>query len=68
MWPMLIHAFTDPTTFLATGGVDSTNGAAHSPVLDLAAPFNYIFVIAALIALIFIRGRADDLQPTTGRP
>jgi len=68
VWPMLIHAFTDPTTFLATGGVDSTNGAAHSPVLDLAAPFNYIFVIAALIALIFIRGRADDLQPTTGRP
>lgn len=60
IWPMLIHAFTDPTTFLATGGVDSSNGAAHSPFLDLAAPFNYIFVIAALIALIFIRGKADD--------
>ncbi|WP_411699042.1 CPBP family intramembrane glutamic endopeptidase [Conyzicola sp.] len=57
VWAMLIHALTDPTTFLAAGGVDASNGAAHSPILDVAAPFNYLFVLAALIALIFIRGR-----------
>jgi len=56
VWPMLIHALTDPTTFLASGGVDTSTGAAHSQLLDLAGPFNIVFVIAALIALFLIRG------------
>ena len=56
VWPMLIHALTDPTTFLASGGIDTSTGAAHSQLLDLAGPFNIVFVIAALIALFLIRG------------
>ena len=50
------------TDLLASGGIDASNGAAHSPALDLAAPFNYVFVfvLAALIAMIFIRGKAVD--------
>jgi membrane protease YdiL (CAAX protease family) len=59
VWAMLAHALTDPTTFLSTGAIDASTGAAHSPILDLAAPFNIVFVIAGLIALIFIRGRAE---------
>ena len=58
IWAMLLHAFTDPTTFLASGGIDASNGAAHNPILDLAAPFNMLFVAAALIAMVFIRGKA----------
>jgi len=57
VWAMLAHAMTDPTTFLAAGAVDASSGVAHSPILDIAGPFNIIFFVAALIALIFIRGR-----------
>ena len=60
VWPMLIHALTDPTTFLASGGIDTSTGAAHSQLLDLASPFNIVFVIAALIALFFIRGAVSQ--------
>jgi len=62
VWAMLLHALTDPTTFLAAGAIDASTGAAHSPILDVAAPFNIVFVIAGLLALIFIRGTA----PRTG--
>ena len=57
VWAMLVHAMTDPTTFLAAGAVDASTGVAHSPILDIAGPFNIIFFVAALVALIFIRGR-----------
>ncbi|MBZ4487887.1 CPBP family glutamic-type intramembrane protease [Microbacterium sp. cx-55] len=60
VWAMLIHGLTDPTTFLSTGGIDVSTGAAHSPALDLAAPFNIVFVVAALIVLFFIRGKAES--------
>ena len=58
IWAMLIHAMTDPTTFLGSGGIDASSGAAHSPLIDIAGPFSLIFVGAALIAMIFIRGKA----------
>lgn len=61
VWAMLAHALTDPTTFLSTGALDASTGAAHSPILDLAAPFNIVFVVAALVALIVIRGKAEPV-------
>ena len=67
VWPMLIHALTDPTTFLASGGIDTSTGAAHSQLLDLAGPFNIVFVIAALIALFFIRGAVSQRSTTAAR-
>lgn len=60
IWPMLIHALTDPTTFLASGGIDTGAGAVQNPLLALAGPFNIVFVIAGLIALFFIRGRVKS--------
>jgi membrane protease YdiL (CAAX protease family) len=63
-WAMVVHALTDPTTFLAVGGIDQGVGTAHSPALDAAAPFNIVFVVAALVALVFLRGRADPVHPT----
>lgn len=59
VWAMLLHALTDPTTILATGALDASTGAAHSPLLDLANPFNIVFVIAGLIVLFCIRGKAE---------
>lgn len=58
VWAMLVHGMTDPTTFLATGGVDSDSGAAHSAILGFAGIFNFIFVVAALVAILLIRGKA----------
>ncbi|HEX4444791.1 MAG TPA: CPBP family intramembrane glutamic endopeptidase [Galbitalea sp.] len=58
VWAMVIHALTDPTTFLASGGVDVAS-TSTSPLLSFAGPFNIVFVVAALIAIIFIRGRVE---------
>lgn len=67
IWPMLIHAMDDPSTFLATGGIDETTTSMNSVLLDIAAPFNIIFVVVALVAIVFIRGRATD-EPSTALP
>lgn len=60
IWAMIIHALTDPTTLLASGGLDAVgaHGSANT-VTTLAGAFSIIFVIAALLAMIFIRGKAN---------
>lgn len=66
IWPMLIHAFYDPTLFLATGGVDEAHSVSQSPFLELAGPANIVFIAFGLLALIFVRGQAQpspDQQP-----
>ena len=57
IWPILLHALTDPTTILATGGID-VGGTNTSPLLAFAGLSTFVFLIFALIALIFIRGNA----------
>jgi membrane protease YdiL (CAAX protease family) len=61
VWAMVAHAITDPTTILASGALDASAGAAHSPILDLANPFNIVFVVAGVVALLLIRGRAEPV-------
>jgi uncharacterized protein len=63
IWPMVIHAMDDPSTFLASGGVDESNLDMQSPFLDIAAPFNFYFFIAGVIGIVFIRGRAARRTP-----
>ena len=58
IWPIILHALTDPTTFLATGGID-VQGTNPSPLLGLAGLSTIVFLAFALIALIFIRGNAQ---------
>lgn len=58
IWPIILHALTDPTTFLATGGID-VQGTNPSPLLSLAGLSTIVFLAFALIALIFIRGNAQ---------
>ena len=57
IWPIILHALTDPTTFLATGGID-VEGSNPSPLLTLAGVSTFVFLAFALIALVFIRGNA----------
>jgi membrane protease YdiL (CAAX protease family) len=65
VWPMIIHAFTDPTTLLASGGLDAigANGSS-SALLTIAGGFSIIFLVAALIAMIFIRGNSKSTTDT----
>jgi membrane protease YdiL (CAAX protease family) len=65
VWPMIIHGFTDPTTLLASGGLDAigTNGSSGA-LLTIAGGFSLIFVVAALIAMIFIRGNSKSTTST----
>lgn len=60
VWPMILHALTDPTTFLVAGGVDESVRDAHNVFLDTAAPFNIITIPAALIAVVLLLGRRVD--------
>lgn len=59
--PMLLHAATDPTTFLATGGVDA-HGATGGVdgLISIAGIFNYAYFVVAIIAIFLVKGRAKD--------
>jgi len=60
IWPILLHASTDPSLFLLTGGVDATGGSLHpGPLAGVAGLGNIVVMIVALIPLIFVRGRVD---------
>jgi membrane protease YdiL (CAAX protease family) len=60
IWPMLLHAATDPTTILATGGIDAHGDTAGSAgLISLAGLFNVVYVAAAIVALILVRGRVE---------
>jgi len=61
VWAMVLHGLTDPTTFLASGGVDEVGGGAEHPLLALAGPATIVLIVGALVLLIFIRGRANPL-------
>jgi uncharacterized protein len=56
---ILLHAATDPTTVLATGGVDAHGANAGSEALNgIAAAFNVIFLVVGVVAIFFVSGRA----------
>ncbi|KQR07262.1 CPBP family intramembrane glutamic endopeptidase [Cellulomonas sp. Leaf334] len=61
IWPMLLHGLYDPTLFLATGGIDEVHSGPQSELLTLAGPSNMIFILIAVVGLIFVRGR---VKPT----
>jgi uncharacterized protein len=58
VWAMLLHAATDPITFLATGGIDSHGSTSgNAALLSVGSIFNYVYILAALIAIFFVKGR-----------
>ncbi len=66
IWAMLLHAATDPTTFLATGGIDAHGSTSGDPgLLSIAGLFNYLYIAAALVAIVFVKGRVRDSSDRT---
>ena len=59
IWAVLLHGLTDPTTFLATGGIDAHGaGGGAGLTLELAAPATMLLMAAGLVMLVFVRGRS----------
>ncbi|WP_086149500.1 CPBP family intramembrane glutamic endopeptidase [Cellulosimicrobium sp. KWT-B] len=62
---ILLHAATDPTTMLATGGVDAHGANSGSEALNgIAAAFNVIFLVVGVVAIFFVSGRARTAART----
>lgn len=59
IYPIILHALTDPTTFLATGGIDVA-GSNPSPFLTIAGLSTVVFLVFAVVALIFVRGKTES--------
>lgn len=57
VWAIVMHGLTDPTLFLATGGVDTAATGAQNIWLTIAATGNWAVIVFGLIALFLIRGR-----------
>lgn len=74
VWAIVLHGLTDPTLFLANGGIDATSSAvAQNPLLTIAASGNIAVIAFGVIALFLIRGRVispaaatDEGAPLTG--
>ncbi|WP_159571974.1 CPBP family intramembrane glutamic endopeptidase [Curtobacterium sp. 18060] len=57
---MLLHAATDPTTILATGGIDGESATSGSAgLLGVAGIFNFAYPVLGLLALFLIKGRVS---------
>lgn len=62
---MVMHGLTDPTTMLATGGVDEVAADASSGgLLQAAGLFTMLLIISGYVLVLFIRGRVKDQRPS----
>jgi membrane protease YdiL (CAAX protease family) len=62
IWPILLHAITDPTTILATGGVDTAAGEID-PLVVYAGYSTWVYLIITIVAIFLVRGRVVDRKP-----
>lgn len=66
---MVVHGLTDPTTILATGGIDtitSTSGAS-TEIMNLAGLATALLIVAGFVLLIFIRGKVSESDSAASR-
>lgn len=59
IWPILLHAFTDPSTILASGGIDNSVAGTSNTALLVASIATFGYLAFALIAVICTRGDAE---------
>ncbi|MGW9020706.1 CPBP family intramembrane glutamic endopeptidase [Leucobacter chromiiresistens] len=59
MWAILLHAATDPTTILATGGIDAHSAelGGSAGLLGIAGVFNFVYVLVAVVAIFLVKRR-----------
>lgn len=68
-WAILLHAATDPTTFLATGGIDAaTEAAGTASLISLAGLFNWVYILLALGAIFLVKGHAERSEQKISTP
>jgi len=61
---IVLHGLTDPTTFLATGGIDeAVTSSQGSGWALLAAVATIAFMVLAVVAVFLIRGRVEAAPP-----
>jgi hypothetical protein len=64
VWAMLVHGLTDPTTILASGGVDKlASGGSTSGLLSVAGFVTVPLALIGIVALLFVRGRVGEPEP-----
>lgn len=59
IWAVILHGLTDPTGFLAVGGIDENASGTTNAALGLVGAATWLLMIGALVLLIFIRGQAS---------
>lgn len=58
---MILHGLTDPTTILATGGIDEiTEAGGDNFFLTATGAYTFLLVLAGVVLLMFVRGRVQD--------
>ena len=61
VWAMLVHGLTDPTTILASGGIDKVStGSPTNDLLHAAGLFTIPLALIGIILLLFVRGRVGE--------
>ncbi|WP_263092108.1 CPBP family intramembrane glutamic endopeptidase [Curtobacterium sp. RIT-PI-V] len=71
VWPMLLHAMTDPSTALAAGGIDESVSTGSNTALLIATIATFAYDAFAIVGFIATRGdaegRADADEPRRAR-
>lgn len=71
VWPIILHAMTDPATMLASGGIDESLADTDNWLLLVATIATIAYVVWAVVAFIATRGdshgRAEAAEPATAR-
>ncbi len=63
---MILHGLTDPTTILATGGIDEiTAGGSDNSLLTGAGAFTLVLIVVGVVLLLFVRGRVQGSAPAS---
>lgn len=57
VWAIVMHGLTDPTLFLATGGIDTATEGAQNIWLTIAGTGNWAVILFGAVSLFLIRGR-----------
>lgn len=66
IWPILLHATTDPSLMLLTGGVDATTEAAStSPLAAFAMTANWVVIFLGFTLVWFVRGKVSQPADAT---
>lgn len=61
IWPILLHASTDPSGLLLAGGLDEAVGTtAPSTLVSIAQTSNWAVILLGLVLVWFIRGRVGE--------